>query len=212
MKRFRLLDDSVDVAPIVAELAAHPEIWSLDTERQASATEQRETETVMLCGHEAGLSFKQARTRHPFRYVGRPTTVAAALPAATAFVDRLARRVRGRTGRAAIVRLPPRGRVYEHTDFGLYYQLRDRFHLVLQSEAGSPLRAGPQQIHMREGELWWFENRIPHEAWNESAQQDRIHLIVDVLTPRAVATLPVRLASSPRRYLGGAVRRLTRGH
>ncbi|MEO0968094.1 MAG: aspartyl/asparaginyl beta-hydroxylase domain-containing protein [Cyanobacteria bacterium J06639_18] len=33
---------------------------------------------------------------------------------------------------------------------------------------------------MQEGELWWFDNKQPHESFNAS-EQWRIHLIFDVL-------------------------------
>jgi len=56
--------------------------------------------------------------------------------------------------------------------------------LVLQSEAGSLLASGDERIRMKEGELWWFNNKEPHEAFNHSAQP-RIHMIFDVL-PLAV--------------------------
>jgi aspartyl/asparaginyl beta-hydroxylase (cupin superfamily) len=32
---------------------------------------------------------------------------------------------------------------------------------------------------MREGELWWFDNKQEHEARNDS-EYDRIHLIFDL--------------------------------
>ena len=209
MKRFRLLDGAIDVGPFLREIDEHPEIWSLSPERQTSVAEQRETEAAVLFGHEPALTFRQARAKHPLTYVGRPTAVAESLPQLAAFVRKLARRVGGIPGRAAVVRLRPHGAVYEHVDWGFYYQLRDRFHLVIKSPAGSPLRTGPELRELAEGELWWFENRIPHEAWTES-EQDRIHLIVDVLTARAILTLPLRVLSAPRRYLGGMLRRLRR--
>ncbi|MGK7915145.1 MAG: aspartyl/asparaginyl beta-hydroxylase domain-containing protein [Prochloraceae cyanobacterium] len=35
-------------------------------------------------------------------------------------------------------------------------------------------------MRMKPGELWWFDNKKPHEAINE-ADDWRIHLIFDVL-------------------------------
>ena len=51
---------------------------------------------------------------------------------------------------------------------------------VLRSTAGSWLRAGDEDVRMREGELWWFDNQQVHEARNDG-DQDRIHLIFDLL-------------------------------
>jgi len=209
-RRFRRLESGIDPAPFLDELGRHPDVWSADAHRQTTVAVQRETEAVMICGHDPGLSFREARTRHPVRYVGRPTEAAAKLPASLAFVRDLASRQRGLPGRAVVVRLRPRGRVYEHRDRGLYYQLRSRYHLVLRSRAGSRLRAGPEEVRMREGELWWFDNRLPHEAWNDS-DEDRIHLIVDVLSPASVAALPLRMLRSPGSTLQVLGRRLRPG-
>lgn len=65
-------------------------------------------------------------------------------------------------------------------DAGVYYRVRDRFHLVLKSRAGSPLTAGDETVVMREGELWTFDNKAVHEARNPTGEP-RVHLIFDVL-------------------------------
>ncbi len=70
--------------------------------------------------------------------------------------------------------------MYPHRDAGDYYRVRDRYHLVLRSPLGSFLRAGDQTVLMREGELWVFNNKIRHTAWNP-ARVPRIHLIFDLL-------------------------------
>lgn len=72
---------------------------------------------------------------------------------------------RGTLGRAKIVRLPPDGRVLPHRDRGDYYAKRDRYHLVLDSP-GSWMRCGDEEVTMREGELWWFDNKEKHEVRN----------------------------------------------
>lgn len=36
-----------------------------------------------------------------------------------------------------------------------------------------------KEITRREGELWWFDNKALHEAWNRG-DRDRIHLIFDM--------------------------------
>jgi aspartyl/asparaginyl beta-hydroxylase (cupin superfamily) len=85
-------------------------------------------------------------------------------------------------GRAKLVALPAGRRVYPHIDRGRYYQLHDRYHLVLRSPLGSWLRAGDEEVRMQEGELWWFDNRQIHEAHTDG-EEDRIHLIFDMLAP-----------------------------
>jgi len=82
--------------------------------------------------------------------------------------------------RATIVRLKPQSQVFRHIDEGSYYFLRDRYHLALQSPTGSILRSGGEEVRMREGELWWFDNKQYHESCNESDDW-RIHYIFDLL-------------------------------
>jgi hypothetical protein len=43
------------------------------------------------------------------------------------------------------------------------------------------LGAANEWVRMQPGECWWFDNKVPHEAYNESDDW-RIHLIFDVLT------------------------------
>jgi aspartyl/asparaginyl beta-hydroxylase (cupin superfamily) len=98
-------------------------------------------------------------------------------------MEGFARRLGGTLGRAKIVNLPPGRRVLAHVDRGDYYARRDRYHLVVESD-GCRMRAGDEEVVMGRGELWWFDNKAEHEAWNETASP-RIHLIFDVEPPSA---------------------------
>ncbi|MFN2328570.1 MAG: aspartyl/asparaginyl beta-hydroxylase domain-containing protein [Chromatocurvus sp.] len=44
------------------------------------------------------------------------------------------------------------------------------------------MRAGDEEVRMQEGELWWFDNRQIHEAYNDG-DENRVHLIFDLLPP-----------------------------
>jgi hypothetical protein len=208
-RRFSRIEKGVNLERLLQEIAQHPAMWTADAQRQSNVSVQRETEAVMICGHDSDRSFREARQQHPITYVGRPTAVSADFPHALAIVQGFARRAYGVPGRAVLVRLKPRGRVYEHVDRGLYYQLRHRYHLVVKSVLGSRLRAGPEEMRMREGEIWWFDNRLPHEAVNDS-DEDRIHLIFDILSPASLASLPLRMFRSPRETLQKLGKRLRR--
>jgi hypothetical protein len=80
-----------------------------------------------------------------------------------------------------VVRLKPWGEVYRHYDAGSYYW-RDRFHLVLQS-TGSDMTSGDEACVYYPGDLFWFQNQVPHQAFNHSPHW-RIHVIWDVETDR----------------------------
>jgi hypothetical protein len=84
---------------------------------------------------------------------------------------------------ARVVKLKAQGQVYAHVDRGLYYLIRDRYHLVLQSRTGSRMQCESQISVWYPGQVWWFNNHVVHQAFNES-DEDRIHVVFDVLPRR----------------------------
>lgn len=81
-------------------------------------------------------------------------------------------------GRVMLVELAPGGHIDLHVDEGAYAAHYDRFHLPLQSDAGNWFMNGPEQLHMKPGELWQFDQHTEHEVFNKSTTP-RIHLIID---------------------------------
>lgn len=175
MQFFKLIRSGVDVAPLLEEVQSQPQVWLLDTARQDKIRAQRETNTIFL----------RSAVSRPDLHINenqetRPTPVAKSFPRAVAFMTEFAAEMNCQLSRATIVRLKPNSQVFRHIDGGSYYFLRDRFHLVLKSSAGSVLMSGGEQVRMQEGELWWFDNKQHHEAYNDSDEW-RIHYIFDLL-------------------------------
>ncbi len=186
MKNFRLLEKYIDTAPILAEIAASTSAFETHRGRQEKVRVQREALAIPLRGVRASaIGERQRRDVHESRW----TSGSQAYPLARAFLKTIARRLDGELSRAKIVCLPPGHRVYPHIDRGEYYRLRDRYHLVLKS-SGSWMRAGDEEVRMRSGELWWFDNDQMHEARNDG-DDDRIHLIFDLLPRERVAQVMV---------------------
>ncbi len=79
-----------------------------------------------------------------------------------------------------LVRLKPRGQIYRHFDRGDYYQVRDRFHVMLHSPEGCWLECGDERWVTRTGQIVWFDNKSPYEEGNPSDQWS-VRLIVDIL-------------------------------
>ena len=193
MKYFKLIRSDIDVAPLLGEICSQEEAWLIDTGRQSKIRVQRDTNTIFL----------RAAVPRPDLNVNenqetRLTSLAKQFPLALTFMTEFAREMNCRLSRATIVRLKPGSRVFRHIDEGSYYFLRDRFHLVLQSSAGSVLSSGGEQVRMREGELWWFDNKQYHESANESGDW-RIHYIFDLLAEdySDLAVNPVLLPAEP---------------
>ena len=182
MQHFRRIRADVDLEPLLAELGRHDALWAAQPGRQLTAPAQRHTNAIPIRGlRRSRIRGRRRRDLHESRY----TSMAASFPATVAFIESFAADRQGSLGRARYARLPPGKTVLPHTDRGEYYRYRDRYHLVIRSEQGSLLRAGGETVRMREGELWWFDNKQIHEAFNDG-DQDRIHMIFDLL-PRARA-------------------------
>ncbi len=193
MKYFKLLRSGVDIAPLLQEVHSQEQAWLLNTSRQDKIRVQRDTNTIFLSGPVARPDLNVNENQE-----SRLTSVSALFPRALGFMNGVADEMNSQLSRANIVRLKPKSQVSRHIDVGSYYLIRDRFHLVLYSSAGSVLMSGGEQVRMREGELWWFDNKQYHEAYNESDEW-RIHYIFDLLPPahRHLAVNSVCLMEPP---------------
>jgi hypothetical protein len=201
MQYFKLVEKGIPVENLLDEVEAHSQMWYVDTSRQEVITKQRETHAITLRSHapQANIDSRIRRAK-PFGYKGQLSEMAADFPLVCRYVDDLVQELQGTPGRVVMTKLRPHGKIYPHTDDGLYWLLRDRYHLVLKSPGGSHFKAGGEEVYMREGELWWFDPTVEHEAFNES-DDDRIHVIVDVLSPQSRKTFMKRLQRAPLRSL-----------
>ena len=185
MKYFRMIESGVPTGPFLTEIESVREAWSTATGRQDKIAVQREAMAIPLRGlRKSAIGERKRRDVHESRW----TSTSEPYVHARSFLKAFASQQSAVLGRAKLVMLPAGRRVYPHIDRGEYYRVRDRYHLVLKSTAGSWLRAGDEEVTMREGELWWFDNKAVHEAWN-SGDQDRLHLIFDLLSSAGAAMM-----------------------
>ena len=195
MNFFRLIRSGIDVQPLAEEVRSQEHRWLADTGRQDRIAAQRDTNTIFL----------RSAVPRPDLHINENqesglTPGAQFFPKALGFMTEFAAEMNCLLSRAVIVRLKPRSQVLRHIDEGSYYFLRDRFHLVIQSSAGSVMMSGGEQVQMREGELWWFDNKQFHESSNESDEW-RIHYIFDLLSVEYgdLAVNPLVVPASTRR-------------
>ncbi|NQZ13388.1 MAG: aspartyl/asparaginyl beta-hydroxylase domain-containing protein [Alphaproteobacteria bacterium] len=185
----------VDVAPFLKEVEENEDAWLFNTSRQDKNKIQRETQTIAL---------RNAVPRDDLHINENQESewkeLAPRFPLACKFMENVATQMNGTLSRAVIVRLQPKGNVYLHIDDGAYYLIRHRLHLVLKSEKGSLMMSGGEKCLMREGELWFFDNRQHHQAINNSDDW-RIHFIFDVLPNKyqELAKNPIELNEVSRR-------------
>jgi outer membrane protein assembly factor BamB/orotate phosphoribosyltransferase len=202
MKYFKLIRSGIDVGSLLEEVQSQPQAWLIDTGRQARIRAQRDTNTIFLRGAVPRPDLHMNENQE-----SRLTSASRLFPKALAFMTEFAEEMGCHLSRATIVRLKPKSQVFRHIDEGSYYFLRDRFHLVLKSSTGSVLMSGGEQVCMQEGELWWFDNKQHHEAYNDSDEW-RIHYIFDLLSTdySDLAANPVFLPPAPVAFRETAAR------
>ena len=192
MKYFEQIKASVDIRPLLQEIERQQDIWGEQTGRQNLADVQCETESVPIRGlKRSGVYGRRKSDVGGSRY----TKLSRRLPKIVAFIEAFAEEQDADLAHAKLAKIPAGNRVYPHVDCGEYFRMRDRYHLILKSPNGSPLISGGEKVRMQEGELWWFDNKQSHEAYNDS-DGDRIHLIFDI-----EARDPAK--SRSRAYAGG---------
>ena len=146
MKYFKLIRSGIDVAALLEELRSQEDAWLINTSRQDKLPAQRATNTIFLSNAVPRPDLNINENQET-----RFTAVSKKFPRALAFLTEFAREMNCHLSRATIVRLKAESKVLRHIDEGSYYFLRDRFHLVLQSPAGSLLMSGGEEVRMRGG-------------------------------------------------------------
>lgn len=177
MRNFYRLTQGLDTSHIMHDLTSRPELWNRNDLRRAyPGTPHRECDDIWLRFQPEGLTNEQIVDAH--ESVNYPAM--SELPMVRSIIFGLMRQVEGeRLGRVLITRLAPGKRIYPHADGGDHAAYFRRYQIALHSLPGVLFRAGDEQVNMRTGEVWWFNNGIEHEVVNNSAD-DRVALIVDI--------------------------------
>lgn len=189
MEHFKRIANGIDVSHAVEDIRRHPELWRQITDRQNYAgSSHKDTETIFLrwC---AGQSLVAAFTEIPA--IDYPAL--GFLPKVFLLVYEALKLVKAdrpeRIGRVIIARLKPGGFITPHIDEGAYADHYERFHVSLESDGGNAFMAGDPStgcgefVHMRPGELWWFNHKTSHWVANGS-DTPRTHLIIDAVAPK----------------------------
>ncbi|MBW4709209.1 aspartyl/asparaginyl beta-hydroxylase domain-containing protein [Roseobacter sp. YSTF-M11] len=175
-----------DPEPFLEEISGVAHAWDTSTGRQDKIPDQREAKGISRRGlRNSAIGGRKRYDVHESRW----TTVSQNCPAARAFLKHVAQRQDGILGRAKIVCLPAGKRVCPHIDRGRYYRVRNRYHLLLTAAHGSRMKAGDEEVRMRQGELWWCDNDQMYGA-NDDGDQNRIHMLFDMQTGHPAEEVP----------------------
>lgn len=185
MENFARLATGMDVAPLIYQIGMHQHLWNEITARQDVPNSPHiDTKSIFLrwCPTQTiEAAFKEIIS------VDYPASQF--LPEAYFLVDKVKKLADGDTlGRILLVDLKPNGYIAPHADEGDYADYYERFHVSLRSGIGNKfysevLSECGEFVHMRPGEVWWFDHKKTHYVWNGS-DEGRLHLIVDMVAPK----------------------------
>lgn len=181
MTSIRSICSGFDVAPAIAELEAHPEVWNrhrLRTESYATPHGQASDIWVRFNAWEHFDPKDPAAFIGPHESVWYP--VADECPAVKALAEAVFRFVDGATlGGVLITWIPPNGRVEPHIDRGWHAAEYEKYAVQLKGNREQAFCFEGESLSPLPGELYWFRNDVLHWVENPSPE-DRWTMIVCV--------------------------------
>lgn len=179
MRHLQLIAQNLDVSNLLTQIGVKPELWGKDTyHRDFPNYPFTETETIYLRFNPDAKNFVHGGNKdvHESEWMDG----AIHLPAARPFIFGLMAKLEAeRLGRVIITKLKAGGSIFPHVDPEFMWGYWTRFHFSLQSAPGCICRCENEEVYMRPGEIWRFNNGVEHEVKNNSAV-DRIHMIIDL--------------------------------
>jgi hypothetical protein len=174
VNNFKLLKSNLSIDEIRAELEA-PDFWIDMDGRPNRPMTHANTDRIQLRSNKRipGKSYHDIHET-----VDLPAW--RVLTHTREFVMAFLQEVGGELGHVRVTNLSPFANIPAHIDVGEYCAVRNRFHLVINSEQGTEFTAGDETVTMHENELWWFDNKKMHSVKNLGATP-RTHLVFDIL-------------------------------
>jgi hypothetical protein len=189
MKNFTQLWQGGNVAPLLAAIEEHPDLWKEDTYlRDYPQGPFGDTETIMIrfpekavfdLEHSVDL-YKAGKLEGFDQHECIWYPASKLLPMAVEMACSLMYAVKGeRLGRVMINKLKPGGRIFPHPDTPEHCAYYNRFHFVVQSNEDVYFRCGNEVMNWQQGDVFGFNNALEHEVINNGTT-DRIHMVVDL--------------------------------
>lgn len=175
---FGKLDIKIDPKPLMDQLEAHPELWGGIPLRLWKGSPHDQTTDIWVRYRDPdaytakyGSDLSYYSDEHEAVWLP-PSEI---LPAA----KELAVNVAGnrRIGGVFITKTPPGRRVKPHIDWGWHAEQHDKFYVALQTRPGAVFCWRSGVIKATDGEVYWFNNNVPHWV-NNFSDTDRIGMIV----------------------------------
>lgn len=169
MSHFTKIAEGIDVAPLLAQIDAHPELWDQRPERRIGNSPHRETSDIWCryAAKEAMQSpyFSQRPHRSvwwpPFRDLWEVADVTTDLMQTLAIPLGL--------GGILITRIPPGKQVYEHDDRGSWHaeHYSTKVWTVLRGNNQCVNTVEDEAMVWKPGEAWSHDNLLRHSVRND---------------------------------------------
>lgn len=179
MRRFQQLAAGINVTPLMHQIVLNPQLWNQNTLRtKHPQSPHQQVDDILLRFQEMPPVGQEHLVIDEHESIWYPAW--SVLTEAHTLVFDLARIVKAeRVGRVLISRMSPGKEIAPHIDGGDHARYYRRYHVVLASQPGCIFKCEEEQVQMRSGDVWWFDNGKTHSVVNHSAD-DRLTMVVDL--------------------------------
>lgn len=168
--------DGIDVAPVLAQLDAHPELWNIYPERKTGPHAEMSDIWVRYFSRDVLTAPEAYRGQHPFVFYPAWDVLTELRP----IVDDLAAiEHASELGGILITRIPAGGTIGWHHDRGSWHaEHHDRkLYVPLRANDRCINYVGKEHVVMLPGSAWYFDNLVDHAVVNQG-RTERITLIL----------------------------------
>ncbi len=170
MRNFHRLAQNVNVAPLLATLLRHGDLWDADRTRTTipGGPHAQASDILLRFGKPSLDDTGPFENRPSMATLGARETVLGVMQLVGGW----------ELGRVIVTRLPAGGRILGHADEGQYAERFTRHQLALESLPGNVFICGGEEFCPQTGDLFWFNHQLEHAVINNSVS-DRYSMIID---------------------------------
>jgi len=188
VKRFLKIAEGINVAPLLAQLEQHPELWGEFGWRKSIPGGPHSEMTDIWVRYNDIRPFQASGDFSRFNDEHESVWYPAyhKLSALKAIIFDLMRLVEGeRLGGILITRIPPGAGIAPHRDASWHVEHYDKFYVQLKNPPGAVFWTEDEVNRPLPGDIYRFDNRVLHWVKNEG-KSERMTLIVCIRTSKFV--------------------------
>jgi len=178
MNRIRHLFSGVDVAPLNAEIAAHPEVWNQYSLRRQVYGSPHNNLSDIWVRYNDWANFNGSREAFNDEHESVWYPEAALIPSVAPIVFGIMAAVEGeRLGAVLINKIPAGEQCLPHVDRGWHASYYDKYAVQLAANDKQAFHFEGEALVTKPGDVFSFDNEYTHWVTNDS-DEDRVTLII----------------------------------